>query len=102
MGVAATHGRQAEADSVGAGRKNDHMGGRHLTDDTELVDRVHAMRASGATYVQIKAELGIGASAISRILGVYGKGHAKSRVTEDLKQRARTAQRRSIGARNRR
>ncbi len=47
------------------------------------------MRASGATYAQIKAEVGIGASTISRILGVYGQGRAKPRVTDDVKERAR-------------
>lgn len=51
------------------------------------------MRASGATYAQIKAELGIGASTISRILGVYGKGRAKPRVTDDVKERARALRR---------
>lgn len=65
------------------------MGGRHLTDDDELVERVYAMRASGATYVQIKDELHIGASTISRILGVYGKGRARPRVTDGSRERAR-------------
>ncbi|WP_053207334.1 hypothetical protein [Jiangella muralis] len=60
-----------------------------LVDDTELAARVHAMRADGKTYVEIKTELGIGASTISRILGVYGKGRARPRVTDELRGRAR-------------
>ncbi|WP_157987726.1 hypothetical protein [Jiangella endophytica] len=60
-----------------------------LVDDAELAERVHAMRAEGKTYVQIKAELGIGASTISRILGVYGQGRARPRVTDALRGRAR-------------
>lgn len=51
------------------------------------------MRASGATYVQIKAELGIGASTISRILGAYGRGRARPRVTDEVKDRARSLRR---------
>lgn len=66
------------------------MGGRHVSDDPELVARV---RASGATYVQIKAELGIGASTISRILGAYGRGRARPRVTDEVKDRARSLRR---------
>lgn len=60
-----------------------------LVDDTELAARVHAMRTDGKTYVEIKSELGIGASTISRILGVYGKGRARPRVTDELRGRAR-------------
>lgn len=61
----------------------------HLVDDTQLAERVHAMRAAGRTYVEIKAELGIGASTISRILGVYGKGRPRPWVTDVLRERAR-------------
>ncbi|SDU49990.1 helix-turn-helix domain-containing protein [Jiangella alkaliphila] len=61
-----------------------------LIDDTELVARVHDMRADGKSYVQIKAELKVGASTISRILGVYGKGRARPRVTDALRGQART------------
>ncbi len=60
-----------------------------LIDDAELVARVHDMRAAGKSYVQIKAELKIGASTISRILGVYGNGRARPRVTDALRGRAR-------------
>jgi hypothetical protein len=60
-----------------------------LVDDTELVARVHDMRAAGKSYVEIKAELKIGASTISRILGVYGKGRARPRVTDALRGQAR-------------
>ena len=63
--------------------------GERLIDDTELVARVHDMRAAGKSYVQIKAELKIGASTISRILGVYGKGRARPRVTDALRGQAR-------------
>lgn len=62
------------------------MGGR-ITDDDELVGRVRALRAAGATYVQIKAELGIGASTISRILGTYGQGR-RPRVSQATKENA--------------
>ncbi|NED99581.1 terminase gpP N-terminus-related DNA-binding protein [Phytoactinopolyspora halotolerans] len=60
-----------------------------LVDDDELVATVRAMRESGATYAQIKAELGIGATTISRILGVYGKGRRRPRISDDVRGRAR-------------
>ncbi|WP_205857062.1 hypothetical protein [Phytoactinopolyspora endophytica] len=60
-----------------------------LVDDDELADKVRAMRESGASYAQIKAELHIGASTISRILGVYGKGRVKPRVSDEVRGRAR-------------
>lgn len=64
------------------------MNDERLVDDSEIVSKVHAMRESGATYAQIKAELHIGASTISRILGVYGKGRRRPTITDDLRSRA--------------
>lgn len=64
-----------------------------LIDDADLAERVRALRAAGATYTQIKAELRIGASTISRILGVYGKGRARPRVTDELRGKARALRR---------
>jgi hypothetical protein len=66
------------------------MGGR--TTDDELVSRVRALRDAGATYVQIKAELGIGASTISRILGTYGQGR-RPRVSQATKEKAASLRR---------
>jgi hypothetical protein len=63
------------------------MKSRHI-DDAELVSKVHAMRESGATYAQIKTELQIGASTISRILGVYGKGRRRPAISDDVRTRA--------------
>jgi transposase-like protein len=60
-----------------------------LIHDDELVSTVHAMRESGATYAQIKSELNVGASTISRILGVYGKGRRRPRISDELRDRAR-------------
>jgi DNA-binding CsgD family transcriptional regulator len=58
-----------------------------IIDDAELVNKIHAMRESGATYAQIKAELQVSASTISRALGVHGKVR-RPRVSEDVKTRA--------------
>lgn len=62
------------------------MKATRLVDDEELASKVRAMRESGATYAQIKDELHIGASTISRILGVYGGG--RPRIPDDVKERA--------------
>ncbi|WP_026874853.1 hypothetical protein [Jiangella gansuensis] len=64
-----------------------------LIDDIDLAERVRELRAAGSTYDEIMAELHIGASTISRILGVYGKGRARPRVTDDLRGRARALRR---------
>lgn len=64
-----------------------------LIDDIDLAERVRELRAAGSTYDEIMAELHIGASTISRILGVYGKGRARPRVTDDLRQQARALRR---------
>lgn len=69
------------------------MGGGQFTGDPELAERVRALRAAGATYAQIKAELRVGASTISRILGVYGHGRARPRVTDGSRERARALRR---------
>ncbi|NED95062.1 hypothetical protein G1H11_07015 [Phytoactinopolyspora alkaliphila] len=50
--------------------------GTRLIDDEELVSKIRAMRESGATYAQIKSELHVSASTISRVMGVYGAGRA--------------------------
>ncbi|NDL58489.1 helix-turn-helix domain-containing protein [Phytoactinopolyspora mesophila] len=60
---------------------------RHV-DDAELVSKIHAMRESGATYAQIKTELQVGASTISRVLGVYGKGRRRPTISDDVRARA--------------
>lgn len=60
-----------------------------LIDDPQLVARVHELRAAGKTYDEIRWELHIGAGTISRILGVAGKGRARPRVAEALRERAR-------------
>jgi DNA-binding CsgD family transcriptional regulator len=60
-----------------------------IIDDAELVNKIHAMRESGATYVQIKSELQVSASTISRALGVYGKGRKRPSISEQTRIRAR-------------
>jgi hypothetical protein len=42
------------------------MATERLLDDASLVERARAMRAAGATYAQIKSELGVGTSTVSR------------------------------------
>ncbi|TDD70920.1 hypothetical protein E1262_07235 [Jiangella aurantiaca] len=60
-----------------------------LIDDAELAARVHAMRAAGKTYDEIRWELHIGASTISRILGVAGRRPARPRVSDGVREKAR-------------
>jgi hypothetical protein len=56
----------------------------------ELAERSRLLRAGGATYKQIKAELGIGSSTtISRMLGVAGTGPPRPRLTPEIRERAR-------------
>lgn len=69
------------------------MNGTRLVDQSELANKVRAMRESGATYAQIKSELHVSATTISRILGVYGKGRARPRISDDVKARARSLRR---------
>lgn len=64
------------------------MDGTRLIDPSELAAKVRAMRESGATYAQIKSELHVSASTISRILGVYGKGRKRPTISDDVKARA--------------
>ncbi|WP_129711001.1 hypothetical protein [Haloactinopolyspora alba] len=68
------------ADVAGTGWQCSGMGGVQFSGDAELAERVRALRTAGATCAQIKAELHVGASTISRLLGVYGKGRARPRV----------------------
>jgi hypothetical protein len=62
----------------------------------EVAERAREMRAGGATYQQIRAELGIGSfSTISRVLGVAGSGRGRRgrRIPADVRERARTLRR---------
>jgi hypothetical protein len=60
----------------------------------ELAEQARLMRAGGATYKQIKAELGIGSfSTISRMLGVAGKGPPRPRLGPEIRERARELRR---------
>jgi hypothetical protein len=56
-------------------------------DDAALVERARAMRAAGATYAQIKSELGVGTSTVSRMLGTHGAGR-KPRIPAAVRERA--------------
>ncbi len=52
------------------------------------------MRSAGATYAQIKAELGVGSFAtVGRLLGVNGKGGRRPRLSAEVRERARTLRR---------
>lgn len=60
----------------------------------DLAQRVRSMRAQGATYRQIRAELGIGSSTtVSRLLGVAGKSPPRPRITQEVRERARELRR---------
>jgi transposase-like protein len=63
------------------------MATERLLDDPALVERARAMRTGGATYAQIRRELGVGTSTVSRLLGTQGAGR-KSRITDVVRQRA--------------
>lgn len=63
-------------------------------DFDELAERARSLRAGGATYEQIKAELGIGSfSTISRMLGVAGKGPPRPRLGPEIREQARELRR---------
>lgn len=47
------------------------------------------MRADGATYVQIKATLGVGTSTVSRMLGAAGAGKPRPRISAEVREKAR-------------
>lgn len=59
------------------------------TTDSRLAERARAMRAEGATYAEIKESLGIGSSTVSRLLGRYGRGRPRARISNDVRRRAR-------------
>lgn len=55
-----------------------------------LAERARSLRAEGAIYKQIKAELGIGSlTTISRMLGVAGAGPPRPRIATEVRERAR-------------
>ncbi|WP_166355361.1 helix-turn-helix domain-containing protein [Phytoactinopolyspora limicola] len=56
--------------------------------DSDVARKIRSMRAAGATYAQIRAELRVGATTISRALGVYGLGRSRPRVSDDVRSRA--------------
>jgi hypothetical protein len=58
-----------------------------------LAERARSMRADGATYMEIKAALGVGTSTVSRMLGTTGRGQARPRIPSDVRQRARELRR---------
>lgn len=63
---------------------------KNLTKDPELVQRAREMRAAGATYAQIRTELGVGSFAtVGRLLGVKGKGGRRPRLRPEVRERAR-------------
>ena len=63
------------------------MAKERLLDDPALVERARAMRAAGATYAQIKSELSVGTSTVSRLLGTRGTGR-KPRIPAAVRERA--------------
>ena len=63
------------------------MATERLLDDASLVERARAMHAAGATYAQIKSELGVGTSTVSRLLGTNGAGR-KPRIPSAVRERA--------------
>jgi hypothetical protein len=65
------------------------MATERLVDDPALVERARAMRAAGATYKQIKSELNVGTSTVSRLLGTTGQGR-KPRIAAETRARAET------------
>ena len=63
------------------------MATERLLDHPALVERARAMRAAGATYAQIRKELRVGTSTVSRLLGTQGAGR-KRRIPIAARERA--------------
>jgi hypothetical protein len=70
------------------------MATERLLDHPALVERAQAMRVAGATYAQIRRELRVGTSTVSRLLGTQGASR-----TEAPHADCRTGVRRSAACR---